>query len=152
VTQHALTCRHAFAHACFASAAVPAAPAPPGTPAAATNAAAEAVARLRAQVLAAKARAVSVAQIDAVRSLADWLAFGSAFILTGNLFAPFLGSVVTDGAFSAYQRLGAVRLAKRESGKWEAATAMLRAKADAKEAEQSAKAAAEEPPQEPPQQ
>jgi hypothetical protein len=91
------------------------------------------MARLQAQVRAAKERAMSVAQIDAVRSLADWGAYGGAFLLTHNLFASFVGSVLADALFSGYQRLGGVRQAKRERAKWDAATAALRAKLDAKE-------------------
>ncbi len=104
---------------------------PAGTSAAAANAAAAAVARLQAQVRAARERAMSVAQIDAVRSLADWAVYGAAYLVTGNLFASFVGSAVTDGAFSAYQRLGVARLRKAERAKWDTATAQLRAKAAA---------------------
>jgi hypothetical protein len=137
-----------------ARAAVGGGAAPPGTDPAATSAAAAAVARLQAQVRAAKARAMSVAQIDAVRALADWGAYGGAFLLTHNLFASFFGSVAADAAFSAYQRIGVVRQAKRERAKWDAATAALRAKLDAKggeeEKEKGKEAEGEEPPAAPP--
>ena len=98
---------------------------------AATAAAATAVARLQAQVRAARERAQSVAQLDALRGLADTAALGAAFLVTHNLFAPFVAACVSDALFSGYQRLGAFRLRRRQQERWKKASSVLRAKAAA---------------------
>ncbi len=91
----------------------------------------EALARIQASVAAAKARASTVAQLDAARSLADWACYGSSFILTGNLFAPFVASTAVDLLFSGYQRKGAARLFARDRARFDAANRMLQRKMDA---------------------
>ena len=96
---------------------------------AATAAAATAVARLQAQVRAARERAQSVAQLDAVRNLVDEAALGASFIMTHNLFASFVAACVSDALFSGYQRLGAYRLRKQQQERWTKASQVLRAKA-----------------------
>jgi 4-amino-4-deoxy-L-arabinose transferase-like glycosyltransferase len=105
--------------------------APPDVSPAATAAAATAVARLQAQVRAARERAQSVAQLDAVRGLADTAALGAAYLMTHNLFAPFVAACTSDALFSAYQRLGASRLRRRQQERWKKASSVLRAKAAA---------------------
>jgi hypothetical protein len=120
---------HAHAHATFSRAEISTGVAPPGVSPAATAAAATAVARLQAQVRAARERAQSVAQLDAVRNLADEAALGAAFIMTHNLFASFVAACVSDALFSGYQRLGAYRLRKQQQARWSKASSVLRAKA-----------------------
>jgi hypothetical protein len=92
----------------------------------------ERLAAIQAQVSAARQRAASVAQMDSLRSLLDWMAYGSAFIIShGNLCGPVVASTLTDALFSSYQRKGAARLAARQRARVESATAELRAKMNA---------------------
>lgn len=107
-------------------------PAPEGTSAAATAAAAAQLARLQSQVAAAQTRTRTVAQLEAVRELLDVMAYGAAFVLTHNLFAPFAASVLADSAFSLYQRLGAARLRSAEAAVRSEALGALRVRAAAK--------------------
>ena len=50
-----------------------------------------------------KQRKASVV-VDTIRGSVTAAALGSSFILTGNLLAPYLGSVTCDLLFSYYQR------------------------------------------------
>jgi len=93
-----------------------------------TSADPEAMRRIQQQVLAARERASTVAQIDAVRSLVDWCAYGGSFVVTGNLFAPFLASTLVDVAFSGYQRRGAARQFVKNRARYDAANALLQRK------------------------
>ena len=78
---------------------------------------------------AARSRAATVAQIESIRSLLDWAAYGGAFVLShGNLLGPIVASTSVDALFSGYQRAGAVRLAAKNRARVEAATAAMRAK------------------------
>lgn len=49
-------------------------------------------------------RAMYSAGIDGGRRLMEWVGLSSAFVLTGNLAAPLVGSIVVDAVFSLYQR------------------------------------------------
>jgi hypothetical protein len=89
----------------------------------------ERLAAIQAQVQAARSRAATVAQIESIRSLLDWAAYGGAFVLShGNLLGPIVASTSVDALFSGYQRAGAVRLAAKNLARVEAATAAMRAK------------------------
>jgi len=79
-------------------------------PALARNADVVQLESIQKQVLSARARANALAQLDSLRSLADWFAYGGAFVVTGNLAAVVASSVVVDIAFSGYQRRGAARM------------------------------------------
>jgi hypothetical protein len=83
-----------------------------------------------------------VAQLDAVRNLADDAALGAAFLLTHNLFASFVAACVSDAFFSSYQRLGATRLRKAQQARWSKASSVLRAKATAEARKRKAARAA----------
>ena len=117
-------------------------PAPEGTSAAATAAAAAQLARLQTQVAAAQTRTRTLAQIDAVRELADVAAHGAAFVLTHNLFSSFVASVAADAAFSFYQRLGAARLRSTGEARRAEALGALRVKAAARAREEGDEARA----------
>ena len=89
----------------------------------------ERVAAIQAQVEAARNRAATVAQIESIRSLLDWAAYGGAFVLChANLLGPIVASTSVDALFSGYQRAGAARLAARSRARVEAATRAMRAK------------------------
>jgi hypothetical protein len=89
----------------------------------------ERLAAIQAQVQSARSRAATVAQIESIRSLLDWAAYGGAFVLShGNLLGPIVASTSVDALFSGYQRAGAVRLAAKNRARVEAATVAMRAK------------------------
>ena len=79
-------------------------------PALARNADTTQLESIQKQVLSARTRANALAQLDSLRGLADWAAYGGAYLITGNLAAVVASSVVTDVAFSGYQRRGAARM------------------------------------------
>lgn len=49
-------------------------------------------------------RSVYSTGIEGGRRLLEWVGLSTAFVLTGNLVAPLVGSIVTDAVFSLYQR------------------------------------------------
>lgn len=49
-------------------------------------------------------RAMYSAGIEGGRRLMEWVGLSTAFVLTGNLVAPLVGSIVADAVFSLYQR------------------------------------------------
>lgn len=49
-------------------------------------------------------RAMYSAGIEGGRRVLEWVGLSTAFVLTGNLVAPVVGSIVADAVFSLYQR------------------------------------------------
>jgi hypothetical protein len=82
-------------------------------PSIARNSSPQGIDSIQRQVGAARVRARTVAQLDALRGLADWAVYGGAFVLTGNLAVPVVTSTLVDALFSSHQRKGLVRLQRR---------------------------------------